>query len=396
MKKFFLFSTGFLLLTAFVCSCSDEQSVALQSDNNAGIKQMLENFNGQSNSSTRSTVANIQIDGIERQTYEMQGDSAVKVNAQVRTQTAQNGANTTFDLAYVSFHIGEKKGFSLLSDDERLNRVFFFTPNGCVADTANIPALKEYLDYIPQFVAAEIHANPQRVVTQQATVTEQIDHIVQTKWGQGEPFNRCASSCANSKCTNPNHGKIIPPIGCVNIAVAQYIAHCGKFLGTFYSNRDIDFKSLTSHTYPLTINERAICARFLHEIALCCQTYFTCDASSTSAKAAYYYLRDLTYDCSYAEGGIDVSRLREELLKGYPHLITGFKGKGESGHMWIIDGLRTCSDGTHYFWSNWGWNGDCNGWGDGTPYDALQKDGTLYRKYSYNLTHIYTNALPNY
>lgn len=92
MKKVFLFSIGFLLFTAFVCSCSDEQSVALQSEPNSGIKQMLDNFYGQPNSSTRSTVANIQIDGIERQTYEVQGDSAVKVNEQVRTQTAQNGA----------------------------------------------------------------------------------------------------------------------------------------------------------------------------------------------------------------------------------------------------------------------------------------------------------------
>ena len=324
MKKGFLFSIFFLLLTAFVCSCSDDQSATLQSDSNAGIKQMLDNFYESPNGSTRSTVANIQIDGIERQTYEMQGDTAIKVNAQTRTRAAQNEASNTFDLAYVSFHIGEEKGFSLLSDDERLNRVFFFTPNGCVADTANIPALKEYLDNIPQFAAAEIHANPQRVVTQQATVTEQIDHIVKTEWGQRDPFNICASSCANLKCTNPKHGTFIPPIGCVNIAVAQYIAHCGKFLGTFYGNRDIDFKSLTSHIYPQTINEKAICARFLHEIALCCQTHFTCDGSSTTAKAAYYYLNDLTYNCTYTEGGIDATRVRTDLLKGYPHLMAGF------------------------------------------------------------------------
>lgn len=92
MKKNFLFSIGFLLLTTFVCSCSDDQSVALQSDSNLGIKQMLDKFYGSPNGSTRSTVANIQIDGIERQTYEVQGDSAIKVNAEARTQTAQNGA----------------------------------------------------------------------------------------------------------------------------------------------------------------------------------------------------------------------------------------------------------------------------------------------------------------
>lgn len=395
MKKVFLFSTAFLLLIASVCSCSDEQSVALQNEPNSGIKQMLDNFYGKPNGSTRSTVANIQIDGIERQTYEMQGDSAIKVNAQARTRAAQNETSTTFDLAYVSFHIGGKKGFSLLSDDERLNRVFFFTPNGCVADTADIPALKEYLDNIPQFAAAEIHTNPQRVATQQATVTEQIDPIVKTEWGQRDPFNLCASSCANLKCTNPKHGTFIPPIGCVNIAVAQYIAHCGKFLGTFYGNRDIDFKSLTSHTYPQTINERGICARFLHEIALCCQTQFTCDGSSTTAKAAYYYLNDLTYNCTYTEGGIDATRVRTDLLKGYPHLMAGFDSEKKEGHMWIIDGLRTYSDGTHDYWCNWGWGGSSNGWIYGNPYTAILSDGTTYR-FTKNMAHIYTNSLPNY
>ena len=78
---------------------------------------MLDNFYGSPNGSTRSTVVNIQIDGIERQTYKMQGDSAIKVNAQAQTRAAQNEASTTFDLAYASFHIGGEKGFSLFTQN---------------------------------------------------------------------------------------------------------------------------------------------------------------------------------------------------------------------------------------------------------------------------------------
>ena len=52
-------------------------------------------------------------------------------------------------------------------------------------------------------------------------------------------------------------------------------------------------------------------AQFFHEVTLCIRTKFGCGSSGTSLKAVANYLRDMGYDCSYEEGGIDDARLKK-------------------------------------------------------------------------------------
>ena len=78
--------------------------------------------------------------------------------------------------------------------------------------------------------------------------------------------------------------------------------------------------------------------------------------------AAYRYLNDLGYLCSYVNGGyIVIDKLIENLQAGSPTLVSGFVSTTGSGHMWIVDGFRNTS-GTNEYHCNWGWDGSSNGW----------------------------------
>ena len=125
-----------------------------------------------------------------------------------------------------------------------------------------------------------------------------------------------------------------------------------------------------------------------HEIAHGCQVKFACSGSSTTAKAAYRYLRDLNFDCTYSTGGIDVDRVKETLRIGIPHLIGG--ADGESGHMWIISGLRDQPYGVD-FWCNWGWGGNSDGWSAGNPY-TYKDHKEVSHAFPKNLKQIYINS----
>ena len=389
LKTFTLVLGSLSLSLATFESCSDDD-VCQSSTTKSEIQQMLENFyQSVSSPSSRGTALTPVIDDIDRQTYEIVGDSAIQVPKNTRAVTQQVNADSLFDLAYVTFHIGKQKGYSVMSDDKRLHRIYFYTPDGEVGDTAQIQALKAYLSFVPQFAKDNIQDTKLTRATESSTLVSQVGPLLKTYWGQGAPYNNYAPVCTNASCDDQIYNGGHNPIGCVTTATAQFIAHCGKFHGTFYGNKNIDFASLTSHRYPYT-NEYQQIAQFFHEVALCCQVKFGCGASNSSLKSAYQYLRDLGYNCDYVEGGIDTQRLYSELSKNIPHLIAGTTGKNKPGHMWVLDGLRQYSDGSYYYHCNWGWNSDYS-WVYGNPYTA-ELNGAKIAEFGYNLRQVYTQS----
>lgn len=132
-------------------------------------------------------------------------------------------------------------------------------------------------------------------------------------------------------------------------------------------------------------------AQFVHEVAICCQTKFGCNASSSHPKAAYHYLQDLGYDCNYTENGLDLNLLREELEKGYPHIIGAKEIKSGKNHCWLITGYMQKTDGSKYVYHNWGHlKGDSNGWTlSNTFVEAPKSDSLIYRG---NYVQIYTKS----
>lgn len=181
------------------------------------------------------------------------------------------------------------------------------------------------------------------------------------------------------------------PIGCVNIALGQAIATMGKFRGTFYGNKSIDFNALPEEL-DLSSNPGDILQinHFLQEIALNCQTKFRCDGGYTAITAAVNYLRDIGYKVDQIDGGLDKTRFISYLQQGHPHISSGYNDKGK-GHAWILDGIVE-HNGMCNFHINWGNGGNAsNGWSSEYYFTVNAIDTNNYYK---DRVQIYIGEVP--
>lgn len=372
--------------TILLNSCNTDDGISINTETSPIEKMLVDFMDDNVNSRSKS----IHINRIDRQNYVVTRDS-VYATEEIMSRSGENESDY-FEMSTVEFSIGDNQGYAVLSDDPRIDKIYFFTEEGCINDTVNIKPLKEFIDMIPVFASDEVRGvrpepfepfepnpgNPDPGTPPDYTVNP----ITTTKWGQGYPYNRYGKECTCSDCSNYYSGH--NPIGCVTVATAQAIAKCGKFHGTFYGNKDIDFTDLTAYSYPVARQYEQI-AHFFHEVALCCQIKFGCSGSGSTLKAAYQYLKDLGYSCTYYQGSITPETVKSNLSAGRPHLIAG------GGHMWLIDGIKRIS-GKYYYNCNWGWSGSSNGWSYGNPYTATTSSGK--EEYSSNLRQLYINAIP--
>lgn len=284
-----------------------------------------------------------------------------------------------FDMQLVELDFGETKGFSLLSTDERLNRVFYFTDNGCISDTSFIAPLKDLIDVYPYVAARYIEDGTDNVTRTADEELILIPSFVRFKWHQGFPFNLCATYCICDRCKQKqNH----MPIGCVAVALGQTIATIGDFKGHYYGSNELNFATLPSDGDKMTTAQQLNVGRFFADIALGCNMQFTCSGSGTYMQNAFYYLKEKGYDVEFSSGDIDTAKVIIDLSNGKPHLIAG--DDGIYGHAWIIDGIRVRNSNYDYA-INWGYQGLCDGWSDGTPYTS----GNGLISYPNNNKHIY-------
>ena len=371
MKK----QSNFLLslLAVLLYSCNSSEDVISEE---SPIQKMLTEYYNSVTPKTRGT-SNLVVTNISQQYYQIIDDSVTVVTPISRAVTD----STIFDLSTVQFRIGQKNGYALLSEDERINSVLFFTDNGSISDTANIPALKNLIVDMP-YTASGIINNQN--VSSRAEYNTIVYPLCEFSWGQSFPYNNCMPKCSSGKCSilYNNHN----PAGYVTTATAQAIATIGKFRGTFYGCKDIDFSKLPTDSVGFVGNTfyQTQIATFFHEVALCCQTKFSCGYSYGNIRAVYHYLTDMDYDCFYAKGCVDINKLTTNLEAGYPHIISG----GDTGiDTWIIDGIR--SNGYSYmeYHFNWG-NGTSNCWTSSYTY-------TYYEGSSDKYSQLYINGVNN-
>lgn len=371
------------LLTLGLSSCQDTAdqpeavSAAEQSLRNK-LQHYYANLPGQSRSGS-----SISIKETEQRHYVIVEDTVIE-----SPQTRAFDPNS-FDITRVSFDIEGKEGFAIISEDERLDHVYYFTDNGCISDTAQIGGLKWLIGEIPNFAAAELVSDDNETVTRATLHDINIAPIVRFEWGQGYPFNILTPYCKCSSCSDEvlkNHN----PIGCTTVALAQTIATIGKFNGTYFGSRNINFSTLPSKGEDFSSMLGQEIAHFFHEIAINCQTKFSCSGGTSSLKYAYNYLQDLKYDCVYATGDIIVENLISSLMKGFPHIMGGNNTLTGAGHVWIIDGIKV-KNGKYEFSCKWGKHGKCDGWSYGNPYTMTDSYKNEIYYSDGKVDHIYIN-----
>lgn len=374
-----------LMIAIFSLSSCENESDFSETQINVpeSIRSIIDAFRTDINVGSRSN-SDFQILSVDTKFYKIDSDTVVEIS-----QTRSD--DSIFDISTVRIKSNDNEGFAVLSSDERLHKIFFYTENGSISDTVNIPPLKEYIDLIPSFAAYEITGIVSSTETR-GTNTQNIiiSPIVRFAWGQGEPYNNLAPACGCKKCLKRGGHR---PIGCVATATAQTLATIDRFKPTHYGCRDINFSTLPATTKLMELSsesKRLQVAHFFYEVALGCQIKFGCEGSSSHAKAAYHYLNDIGFTCKYVKGPIDCQQLIQELQKGFPHIMRGHGSDG--GHCWIVDGIKISSSGTS-FSCNWGWNGRSNGWVDGNPFTTENDDGSPL-VFSKELGHIYIQSAP--
>lgn len=384
MKKHFFYIA---ILASMAVACSEDTDLpvpdsGLQKDPAAVLAEDF--FLSVQPSKTRGSVPKFTVDAIERQMYHAVGDTVLPVEV---TRAATDDS-LAFEIQTITFHTGDQQGYAVVSDDERLKTVYYFTEVGQLSDTADIAPLKEFIDSIPLFAQGDI-LNP---MLQSSISTDYmyVPGLISYTWGQHSPYNWYGRYCNCSKCSQEDRA-YHNPIGCITTATAEVIACCGKFRGTYYGNKDIDFTRLRKSTEQFlegrNIEDAKLVASFFHEVALGCQIKFDCDGSASHPKAIYNYLRDMGYDCTYAEGNLDINRFINNLSNGYPHIICGKKNLRE-GHAWVIDGVHILN-GNISFRMVWGNDGHSDGWSKANPYTKPMTS----TQFSRDLKHVYINSI---
>lgn len=294
-----------------------------------------------------------------------------------------------FPLSTVVFNSGDEMGYCLLSDDSRLNDVYFFTMAGNVSDTAYNEPLREYINAVPRMAASELSGG---IVGGDYEEAKHVGPLVKYRWGQGYPFNIVAPMCTGPVCSN-NEFQCRQPVGCGPLALAEFFATTRR-LGQYSI---IDFDNLPISNEEIEIDQLDNIMNFMNQMTNVCGVQFGCTCygghgsgiSEDGFYKMYQFLIGLKYQVDYSPNqDLDVNKLYKELKVGAPHIMGGLdKNDMRKGHAWLIDGLREYANGYMYH-CVWGWNGSSDGWIKGSYYSPL---GSGY-EFSKRQYHIYVTG----
>lgn len=338
------------------------------------VLDLVKNF--EKTSQTKSGKAysddNIVIDNYEKSTYTF----PIASNIQTKTSNVNMPDSASIDLYLVTFHKGNKVGFSIATANDKIKRIYAYTEEGIISDTINNPAMAYVISYIPKIVEQDLQKYYNNSETKGVTSTYvNIGPFLKTRWTQAAPYNNLISLCQYMVGSYNGHNAV----GCGGTATAQIIAYYKKFEGTYFGNTNIDFDNLTKDPFIQTHDTRATqVARFVREVAIRCATVWTCDNSDTSGGATnisntYLLLKELGYSVTLKEHKeIDLYQLYQNLQKKNVHLTRGNGKNKNMGHQWVWDGIRGDLSGTTFsnvlLHCNWGNSSSENpsvSWGNG-------------------------------
>ena len=151
----------------------------------------------------------------------------------VATQKAQAELSlANKDDAYYVFNVGKKDGFIIVSGDERVTPVLGYSDQGEFKNDMIPDGLKDLLNqYKAEIDYVQSHPEVAKA-PRKAEERKAIEPMLQTVWGQGEPFNRLAPLCGKS-------GHSVT--GCVATAMAQ-VMYYHKYPEHGYGSKSYDWE----------------------------------------------------------------------------------------------------------------------------------------------------------
>ena len=276
------------------------------------------------------------------------------------------------DAYYYIFNKGNHEGYVVMSGDDVAAAVLGYADKGSF-DPNNIPPnMKEWLDGYARQIAWGRQNSPAAKGGEEETVPQEmrtvISPLVETHWGQDEPYNlKCFTTGGSQAVT-----------GCVATALAQVMYYhkwpqeattaipaydsWGELPATTF---DWDNMKLSySGKETLSDPSAAAVSQLLYYCGHAVRMSYGTSASSASTSLCAMALNNYF---GYENSCQNVSResftkveweklLYEELINGRPVIYSG-RSK-QSGHAFICDGY----DGYGLFHINWGWMGMSDGY----------------------------------
>ena len=285
----------------------------------------------------------------------------------------RRGGNGEADCFHV-FNVGQDEGFIIVSGDDRAPEILGYTDHGTY-DVDNLPPnfvnwLKCRTEEIRYMREHNIESAP--AANSLMSTRAAVAPMLQTKWGQGYPFNLGYPEVNGQACIT----------GCVATALAQVLyyhkfpsGNTTEIPGYTTSTHHIQMSTLPPTTFDwgnmaLTYNSKStqVQKEAVAHLMFYCSTAVKAnlDPGGTGAYS-YQQLVSLRNYFGYAKNAKQVSRskysmskwediLYEEVAAGRPVLFSGNAGDGQPGHAFVLDG----HDGENFHF-NWGWNGTCDG-----------------------------------
>lgn len=278
-----------------------------------------------------------------------------------RRLTPGRQVNQTFRHLYV-FNVEASEGFVIVSGDDRTQSILGYAHTGEL-DMGQMPCnvrwLLSYYDAAIGQLADDY--TPSSNTTLSGETGTEIPAIVDTQWGQGDPYNAMCPLHEGERCIT----------GCVATAMAQVMNH-----NRWPQSATADIPAYTTTTHAIAMpalpakqfNWDNMTATAIAELMLYCgqavKMDYTPAASGAMSNAVPEAMKGFfgysTAASLIARGSYTDDQWTEmiyrELKEGYPVLYFG-QSATDGGHAFIVDGY---ADGKYHI--NWGWNGYCDGY----------------------------------
>ncbi|MCB5258865.1 MAG: C10 family peptidase [Candidatus Cloacimonetes bacterium] len=309
----------------------------------------------------------------------------------------------------------EKGGFAIISGDKGAPPYLGYCPKGDFRE-ADLPPGLDYLleKYKSKISKIKNDRNPQDEdikkqweeiydQNQLRSVTSNVAPMLDTEWGQRYGFNDSV----------PNNY----PAGCTAVAMAQILRYWECRVNptgnlTWVWNGLVSHANFGATTYSWLDMDNQIRdelnAQLIYHAGVSCLTKYKSNGSSSTpgrAKDGFvnYWGMDNDADVKWRIWHLSnwKGMLVDELHAGSPILYSagGAEIGGDLlyGHSWVIDGVTIDHN---YFWCNWGWYGDYNGWyelGNFKPKDNNynQMESAIFNVYPTQPSGIATPQLAN-
>lgn len=320
-----------------------------------------------------------------------------RVYVPTRTVSAMESQN---DAPLYFFNI-DGGGYVIVSGDDRTVEVLGFSKTGHINPNRIPSNMRNWFDgYVRRIQSLPANASPKQCLTRAATSKADIAPKLKTSWGQDWPYN--VHTPELHVVWNDMDTIVHAATGCVATSMAQmmnYYRYPDKTLmehksytGTSdvpvgYSDEGsvdtlqvdwvtedvpagsaIDWANITDK-YDEHSTEAQIEAvsRLIQYCGASVNMYYGMESSARTDTLVYglydtfgytdvYLLHQMNYDI---QGWIDV--VYEALSNDGPLLFGGDCPNNKGGHQFILDGYASY-DGADYFYANWGWDGENDGY----------------------------------